>query len=157
MHRWKSTVGSLLAVNILFAVAFVAQSRAQSVDETAIRGAAADWAKAALAKDLDKAVSYYAEDAHMYPFNAPRTETKDDIRKVWAGFMTAPGVVLDTKTTNVVVAKSGDLAYETGTFELTQNNAQGQPFKIPGKYIVVWKKQVSHEWKAVADIFNTDK
>jgi len=129
---------------------------AQSADEKVIRSAAAEWAKAALDKDLDKTVSYYADDAHMYPFNAPRTETKEDIRKVWTGFMSAPGAVLAAKTTDVVAAKSGDLAYETGTFELTQKDTQGQPMTTQGKYVVVWKKQRG-EWKAVADIFNTDK
>jgi len=28
---------------------------------------------------------------------------------------------------------------------------------IPGKYVVVWKKQKGGSWKAQADIFNTDK
>ena len=28
---------------------------------------------------------------------------------------------------------------------------------IPGKYVVVWKKQKGGGWKAEADIFNTDK
>jgi len=157
MHRWQNLVCLFVAMIALFSLVLVTAASTQSADEQAIRTAAADWAKAALAKDLDKTVSYYAADGHMYPFNAPRTETKEDIRKVWTAFMSAPGAALDAKTTNVVVAKSGDLAYETGTFELTQNDAQGQPVKMLGKYIVVWKKQANREWKAVADIFNTDK
>jgi uncharacterized protein (TIGR02246 family) len=169
MHRQKRILCAFLAVQILFALFSVVQSSGQSTglsatvsaslseDERAIRVAAAEWSKAAFNKDLDKTVSYYAEDAHMYPFNAPRTETKADIRRVWTAFITAPGAVLDTKTTNVVVAKSGDLAYETGTFVLTQNDPSGQPSKTPGKYVVVWLKQANHEWKAIADIFNTDK
>jgi ketosteroid isomerase-like protein len=28
---------------------------------------------------------------------------------------------------------------------------------IPGMYVVVWKKQKDGQWKAEADIFNTDK
>ena len=157
MHPWKNAVSSFLGVSAVFLIVFATQSNAQSADEVAIRAAAADWSKAALKKDLDKAVSYYAEDAHMYPYNAPRTETKEDIRKVWSELMSAPDAVLLTKTTNVVAAKSGDLAYETGTFELTESDPQGHPTKTPGKYVVVWKKQANHEWKAVADIFNTDK
>jgi uncharacterized protein (TIGR02246 family) len=157
MNRCKRKVFSVLAIAILLVVPFAGPLTAQSADEQAIRTAAADWAKAALDKNLDKTVSYYAEDAHMYPFNAPRTETKEDIRKVWTAFLTAPGSVIQTKTTSVTVAKSGDLAYETGTFSLRQNNAQGQSDETPGKYVVVWKKQSNQEWKAVADIFNTDK
>ena len=155
MLQFKAAICSSVVLAALLTI-FVAPTPAQSADETKIREAAAEWAKAALNKDLDKTVSYYADDAHMYPFNMPRTETKEDIRKVWSGFMSAPGAVLDAKTTTVTAAKSGDLAYETGTFELTQNDAQGNSVKTQGKYVVVWKKQRG-EWKAVADIFNTDK
>ena len=161
MRQWRSAACVLTASTLLalaFSVQLTAQSNtAQSKDERAIRSAAAEWAKAALDKDLNKTVSYYAEDAHMYPFNAPRTETREDIRKVWMGLMNAPGAVLDAKTTSVFVAKAGDLAYETGTFELTANDAQGKPLKTPGKYVVVWKKRANKEWRAVADFFNTDK
>ncbi len=156
MHPWKKLVSSLLAALAVFAVVGVPKSIAQSSDERKIRALADDWAKAALNKDLDKSVSYYADDAHMYPFNQPRTETKADIRKVWTEFFSAPGSMLAIKTTSVVVAKSGDLAYETGTLLATQNDAQGKSVGIPGKYVVVWKK-ANGEWKAVADIFNTDK
>lgn len=157
MHRCKDAVTSFLAVSIVFVLVFATSTMAQSADERAIRAAAEDWAKAALHKDVDKCVSFYADDAHMYPFNSPRTETKADIRREWTNFLTTPGAVLETKTTSVTAAESGDLAYETGTFELTQNDTQGKPSKTPGKYVVVWKKQANHEWKAVADIFNTDK
>jgi uncharacterized protein (TIGR02246 family) len=145
-----------LAIVFMFVLS-LASASGSSADEQAIRQEATAWARAALDKDLEKTVSYYADDAHMYPFNAPRTENREDIRKVWRGFFSAPGAVLDAKTTSITAAKSGELAYETGTFEFTQNDAQGQPTKTPGKYVVVWKKQKNGQWKAVADIFNTDK
>jgi ketosteroid isomerase-like protein len=49
------------------------------------------------------------------------------------------------------------MAYDIGTFELKLNDAQGSPMTIPGKYVVIWKKQKGGDWKAEADIFNTDK
>ena len=54
-------------------------------------------------------------------------------------------------------ARSGDLAYETGTFEESFRDATGKPVRVTGKYVVVWKKQTGGQWKAVVDIFNTDQ
>jgi ketosteroid isomerase-like protein len=71
--------------------------------------------------------------------------------------MSKPGFKLSFAPTTIEVSKSGDMAYDIGTFELTMNDPQGNATMIPGKYVVVWKKQPNHNWKAIADIFNTDK
>ena len=55
--------------------------------------------------------------------------------------MSKPGFGLSFKPTKIEVSKSGDMAYETGTFELKLNDPQGNATSIPGKYVVAWKKQ----------------
>ncbi len=55
------------------------------------------------------------------------------------------------------MARSRDLTYEIGTFDLTLANDSGKPNAMRGKYVVVWKKQPNGLWKAAADIFNTDQ
>ncbi len=68
-----------------------------------------------------------------------------------------PGFALSFGSTKIEVAKSGDIAYDVGTFELRFNDASGKPTTEIGKYVVVWKKQADKQWKVVADIFNTDR
>ncbi len=144
-----------IAVIVLFAsMAVVAQS--PTADREAIRALDKQWSQAAGAKDLDKAVSFYAPDAYAMPFNAPAAKTPEQIRAMWKGMMAAPGYALKFGPTRIEVAKSGDMAYDIGTFELKENDPQGKPSTIIGKYVVVWKK-IGGQWKAVADIFNTDK
>jgi ketosteroid isomerase-like protein len=70
--------------------------------------------------------------------------------------MSMPGFSLRFAPTKIEVAKSSDLAYDVGTFELKLNDANGSPTTTMGKYVVVWKKQPDGHWKD-ADIFNTDK
>jgi len=70
--------------------------------------------------------------------------------------MASPGFALKFASTKIEVARSGDLAYEIGTYELTGNDAKGRPQTAKGKYVVVWKKQAG-SWKAAADIFNADQ
>jgi ketosteroid isomerase-like protein len=88
--------------------------------------------------------------------NAHRNR-QSKIQEVWTQLMAKPGFSLRFAPTQVEVAKSKDMAYDIGTFELKLNDAQGAPMTIPGKYVVVWKKQKGGGWKAEADIFNTDK
>ena len=124
--------------------------------EQALRDLDAQWSAAAGAKDLDKTVSYYAESAIVMPPNAPSATIREAIRKVWGDLLASPGLVVSWKTTKVEVAHSGDIAYSSGTYELTMNDANGKPVPDRGKYLEVWKKQAGGKWKTVADIWNSD-
>jgi len=126
-----------------------------SADEQAIRALDTAWSQAAQARNLDKTVSYYADDASMLPPNMPIAAGKDAIRAVWSQLLAMPGVITFAPS-KVVVAKSGDLAYEVGAFQITVNDAQGKPAISTGKFVVTWQKR-SGQWKVVADIFNDDK
>jgi uncharacterized protein (TIGR02246 family) len=135
----------------------VQQATARSSDEVAIRETVAAWSEAASSKNLDKCVSFYTEDASVLPFNSPIATGRDQIRKVWSQLMSNPGFSLRFGPTKIEVARSADLAYEIGTFELTMADQTGKSAASRGKYIVAWKKQANGEWKAAADIFNTDQ
>jgi len=129
----------------------------RAIDEAAVRAASAEWAKVAAAKDLEKTLSYYAEDASMFPPNAPVVTGADARRKMWTALLAPAELVFSNAATKVEVARSSDLAYETGTFEESFKDAQANPVKVVGKYVVVWKKQPGGQWKAIIDIFNTDQ
>jgi ketosteroid isomerase-like protein len=120
-----------------------------------IRDLESQWSAAAGAKDLDKTVSFYADDATVLPANAPIATTKQAIRALWKGLFDSPGLAISWKTAKVEVAKSGEMAYATGTYELTMNDATGKPMTDHGKYVTVWEK-IGGSWKCGADIWNSD-
>jgi ketosteroid isomerase-like protein len=124
--------------------------------EQALRDLDAQWSKAAGAKDVDKTVSYYSDDAIVMPPNAPAAATKEAIRNAWKELLASPGAAISWKTTKVEVAQSGDIAYTSGTYELTMNDASGKPVPDRGKYLEVWKKQAGGKWKCLMDIWNSD-
>jgi ketosteroid isomerase-like protein len=124
--------------------------------EQALRGLDAQWSGAAGTKDLDKTVSYYSDDAIVMPPNAPAAKTKEAIRKVWGDLIASPGLVVSWKATKVEVAKSGDIGFVSGTYEVAINDASGKPAPDHGKYLEVWEKQASGSWKCGADIWNSD-
>jgi len=127
-----------------------------SVIEQALRDADAQLSAAATAKDLDKTVSYYSDDAIVMPPNSASTTTKEAIRSTLKDLLASPGATVSWKATKVEVAKSGDLACVSGIYEETTIEASGKPVKDRGKYVKVWKKQADGKWKCGADIWNSD-
>jgi uncharacterized protein (TIGR02246 family) len=126
----------------------------RKADEAAIRTASSDWSKASQAKDLDKATSYYADEAIYFVNNGAMVRGKDAIKMAWKSELATPRPGLTFDTTYVEVARSGDIAYEYGTYDLKTEAKKGKVADEKGKYVVVWKKQANGSWKAVADIDN---
>jgi ketosteroid isomerase-like protein len=146
-----------LVLTLAFALAAAAVCLAGDTKaEQALREADAAWSKAAESKDLDKTLSYYSDDATVLPPNAPAATTKEAIRKVWQDMLATPGFVISWKATKVEVAKSGDLGFVSGTYEVTMNDASGKPVSEKGKYVEVWKKQADGKWKCGTDTWNSD-
>ena len=124
-------------------------------DEKAIRDADEAWSNAASAKDVDKTVAFYSDDAVVMPPNAERATTKEAIRKVWKDILTDAKV--SWKVSKIEVAKSGDIGFVSGTYEVTMNDVvTGKPVNDHGKYLEVWEKQADGSWKCGADIWNSD-
>lgn len=125
-------------------------------DESTLREWDAQWSKAASGKDVDKTVSYYADDALVLPPNAPAMTSKDAIRKAWEEMLTAPSFSGGWKATKVEVAKSGEVGYVSGTWEFKWNDAKGKPVTDRGNFVEVVKKQANGQWKCVTDIWNSE-
>lgn len=123
--------------------------------EAAIRANSAEWSEASQARDVEKAVSFYADNAIYFADKGPATEGKEVIRKLWQSMLAEPGPGLTFETTGVSVASDADMAWEHGTYDSATTGKNGKVTHEKGKYLVVWKKQRDGSWKAVADIDNT--
>ncbi len=119
--------------------------------EQTVRDTDEQWSKAAAAKDVEKTISFYSDDAVVLPPNAPAVTTKEGRRELWKGFLDSLSAI-NWKTTRVEVANSGELAYLTGTYEMTGKDGT----KDRGKYLEVFKKQPDGSWRCGADMFSSD-
>jgi ketosteroid isomerase-like protein len=63
---------------------------------------------------------------------------------------------LSWQTSSVEVARSGELAYETGAYNIVTTDKQGKSTDKKGKYLVIWKKQSDGSWKVAVDTDNPD-
>jgi ketosteroid isomerase-like protein len=154
---------SFVLVVLLLSISIACQRAAstmtadtRSADEETLKNLDADWSKAAGAKDLDKTASYYSDDALILPPNMPAIHGKQGARAMWQGMFSVPGFGGGWKVSKVEVARSGDMAYVTGSYELSESDAGGKPSTDKGKYLEVWKKQTDGSWKCIVDMFNSD-
>ena len=144
----------VLAIAVSSASLSCSRPDTRAADETAIRAASREWSNAEAAKDLEKCVSFYAEDGERFATGSPLIGGAAALRKEWAKYLALPGS-FDWTTSKVEVARSGDLAYETGVFVIKTPDKNQETKTINGKYVLVWKK-VAGKWKVIADIDNPD-
>jgi len=154
-HRFVSIV-ALTALALASACASPEPPDTRAQDEAAIRALETAWSAALQAKDVDKFVANYAPDAVTLPANGPIATTPADIRKGITDMMASPGLSMTFKPTSVFVAKSGDVAYTYGTYDLSMTGPDGKPVTDKGKYVTIYKKQGDGSWKAAVDTFNSD-
>jgi ketosteroid isomerase-like protein len=115
-----------------------------------------DWSAAAVARDVDRVASFYAEDAIAYPPSEPVAVGRAAAKKVWATYFADPTFSISWKTLHAEVSKSGELGYTAGTYEASYKGPDGKPVAEKGKYLCTWKLQGDGTWKAVHDMWNTD-
>jgi ketosteroid isomerase-like protein len=123
--------------------------------EKSLRELDAQWSKTAGARDLDATMAYYADDAMVMPGDAPVANTKQKIRDLWAPMM-APNMSVSWQVNQAEVARSGDLGYARGVYQLVTKDAAGKTTIERGKLLEVWKKQADGKWKCVIDNFSAD-
>ena len=129
----------------------------RAVEEAAIRALDEQWSATAAKNDLDGTVAFYSDDAVLLPPNAPIiVKDPKSIRDSWAGLL-GPNTSVSWKVSKVDVAKSGEIGYLYGTYQLSIKDPKGGPaINDTGKLLEVWKKQSDGKWKCIVDTYNSD-
>ena len=152
----RTVLVAVFAAGVLVGGCRVAVNVERSGDAEELRKLDEQWSAAAARNDLEATLSFYSDDAVVLPGNAPIAADKRAIREVWAG-MLGPGTAVSWKVTRAEVAKSGELGYLYGAYELTMKDAKGDPrVEDKGKLVEIWRKQPDGKWKCIVDTYNSD-
>lgn len=128
-----------------------------AAEQGKIRDLETAWAAAALAKDLEKSVSFYADNAILLNAGVPAAKGKDAIHAAWKDMLADPNGKLAFTTQRVDVSASGDLASTSGSYTMTMTNPKTKkPVEDKGTYITVYKKQADGNWKAIEDVATSE-
>lgn len=153
---FRAGPGAPLAVSVavlLTCIGCVSASDPSHV-QSQIRELDAEWSRAAQARDVDRVLSFWSEDAAVFPPGSPPVVGKRAIREFVMKSFQTPGFSIAWKTANVTVSRSGDLAYATGTNRVTFNGSDGTQVAVDGKAVTVWRREGDGAWKCVIDIWN---
>jgi uncharacterized protein (TIGR02246 family) len=151
------TVAVVLLTACSTAPAPVAAIDTREADVRAIKDLEVAWIKDMNAKDVEKAFSYFADDATgLYP-GMGILNGKQAIKAALAPFLADPNFAYAFQSTRTEASKGGDVVYSLGTYTMTTTNPKTKkPVTDKGKSLTVYRKQADGSWKAVADTYNSD-
>jgi len=127
----------------------------RTASEDAVRAADIAWDKA-FSSDVAAAAAFVEPTGSVLPPNEAIATGPEAVKALFERLHTYPQLKVHWQPVEVGAAASGDLAYSTGTYEMSYNDANGKPVMDRGKYVTVWRKQMGGSWKVVRDIFNSD-
>lgn len=115
----------------------------------------ADWAAlATLGKDMERIVSYWAEDAVVFPPGENPVSGKGAARKHMTGKFKTPWFSVSWKPERAVVSASGDIGYTSGTSAMSATDANGKVVMSQGRYLATWKRVGDAPWLCTTHVWN---
>jgi uncharacterized protein (TIGR02246 family) len=111
-----------------------------------------EWSRVASAKDVEKTISYWADDAILMSANQPVLSGKTAIRQMVEESFKIPGFKISWQPHSVTVSESGDMAYMIEDSEVSFTDSTGNQNSITNKAVSIWRKQKDGSWKNVVDI-----
>jgi ketosteroid isomerase-like protein len=115
-----------------------------------------EWAAAAAeGKDIERIVSFWSDDATVFPPGAPVLHGKPAIRAFVQESLATPGFHISWRSDQASVSADGTFGYTTGTNALTVPGPDGKLMTVAGRGVAVWRRLPGGQWKCVIDIWNS--
>lgn len=122
--------------------------------EEEVRAADERMLAAARARDSVAFAGMFAEDGVLMFANEPALEGASTIRERVARDFGMQDFQVSWNANDFLVAESGDLAVERGSYEMSFTTPQGR-VQDRGKFLTVWRK-IDGEWKVAGDMISSD-
>ncbi len=143
----------LMLIWCVFAGAGCRKSNIDS-DRLALLSTDKKWSEAVAGGNIEKIVSFWAEDAIVYFPGQPSAVGKAAIREMVKKNRKIPGFRPTIQSGEAIVSKAGDLGYTLGTVQISVGDLADKPSNRNGNYVHIWKKQANGSWKCAVEIAN---
>lgn len=144
----------LLAFSALLAASFLPRAAAapQNPGARAFARLRAGWVQDLRTKQLEPILKFYAPDAVFLQPNGDRISGSTGLRNLFQTIFATFNSDLSLHSENLDV--SGDLAYDSGSFEENLTNiATGARINSRGSYIIIYKRQSNGSWLIVQHVW----
>ena len=115
-----------------------------------------EWSQAIATKDVDKIVSYWADDAFLMQEGRAPLKGKQAIRQMVEESFKIPGFSISWQPQSVEVSDNGDMAYLIENAQVSFTDSMGKAITIYNKAVTIWRKQADGSWKNAVDISTAD-
>ncbi len=135
-------------------VAAAAKGEPMSRSEAAVRRLTQEWVLACNTRQLDELIELYSPDAVVLRSNLPPIRGTMALREFFYSSLEAGlgEVAVDPLRVDVL----GDLAHEVGRYSALVPGTAGKRREERGKYLWVFAKQTSGDWKLVSECWSSD-
>jgi ketosteroid isomerase-like protein len=115
----------------------------------------AEWSAAASeGRDVELILSFWTDDAVVYPPGLPAIAGKNALREYVEGSMKIPGFRISWTTTDVTLSDDATLAYMFSRNTVQMNAPDGTPTTTEGRAVTVWHRGSDGQWRCAVDIWN---
>jgi ketosteroid isomerase-like protein len=122
--------------------------------EATIRQLTNDWAAACNNKQLEDLLEFYGADAMVMRPNIPPVRGTAAIREFFVGALEAGLGDVEMEVLRLDIL--GEVAYQAGRCKMLVPVVMGKRREERGKYVIVFAKEKSGQWKAVVDCWASD-
>jgi uncharacterized protein (TIGR02246 family) len=119
--------------------------------DSSVKKANDDWVEAMKTGDAAAIAAAYADDAVFIGIDGTCLQGRAAIEKLYATRFEQAGHASSTKINSKAITVDGDLAYESGDAEMGFVK-DGKPVVRGGRYLTVWQRQASGDWKITRNI-----
>jgi ketosteroid isomerase-like protein len=115
----------------------------------------AEWAAlASRGQQVDLMLSYWTDDARVYPPGMSPVSGRDALREYVEAALAIPGFHITWTTTDATLSPDGRMAYLLSTNAVTLPGPTGVPVTTYGRAVTVWRREADGEWRCAVDIWN---
>ena len=114
---------------------------------------AAQFFAAYMQGNIERLVSFYTDDAVIFPGNSDLLRGKEAIKRYWT--LPEGRTITHHKITALEIKLLGDFAYDYGYYEVSGRNGEEAWGPNYGKYLIVWKRDAAGAWKMHLDMWNS--
>jgi ketosteroid isomerase-like protein len=126
-------------------------------ERTALLKRDAEWAAlSSEGRDVARILSFWTDDARVYPPGLPVVQGKAALRSYVEAALAIPGFHITWTTSEVSLSPDGRMAWLLGTNAITLAGPEGQPVTTRGRAVTVWRREADGEWRCEVDIWNDE-
>ena len=148
------------SILIIFTIAMIVSCNNPTVDTKAesekLMQISREWSQSAGARNVEKTLSYWADDALVISGGEATIKGKQAIRQMVEGSLKNPGFSISWEPQSAEISKSGDLGYLVEDTKITVTDSTGKAVIRRYQGLTIWKKQADGSWKDVVDVLSPE-